>query len=84
MVSGWILGLSIALAVVGVVVVLLVMMIVLASRAAGKAEAILTALDDARVNTRGLWEVDQANQAATRIVGAATAAREYLETKGAT
>lgn len=82
-VNGWVLGLSVALVVVAVVVVLLVSLIILASRTAEKAEAILAALDDARANTLALWDFDTTNQTATRIVVAATAAREYLATKGA-
>jgi len=77
-VSGWLLGWLIGAGVVVIVVVLLLLMIQGATKAADKAEAILAALDEAKVNTLPLWEVDTTNQVATRIVVAATAAREYL------
>ncbi len=70
----WLIGAG----VVVIVVVLLLLLIRGASRAAEKAEAILAALDEAKVNTLPLWEVDNTNQVATRIVVAATAAREHL------
>lgn len=80
--AGWVIGLTVALVVVAVVVVLLVLMIIGASRAAQKAEAILAALQDARDNTEGLWLLAETNAAASRVVGAATAAREHLAAKG--
>lgn len=76
--SGWVQGWIIGTAVVVIVVVLLMLMIRGATRAAGKAEDILAALDSAEVNTLPLWEVDTTNQVAGRIVKAATDAREYL------
>lgn len=76
--SGWVLGWMIGAGVVVIVVVLLLLMIQGAARAAGKAEEVLAALDEAKVNTSPLWAVDTTNQVATRIVGAATSAREYL------
>lgn len=81
--DGFVLGLAIGLTVVVVVVVLLVWMTWLASKAAAKAEAIILALDDARDNTAALWNVDTTNRTVTRIVTAATAAREYLAEQGA-
>jgi len=76
--SGWVLGWLIGAGVVMIVVVLLLLMIRGAAKAAEKAEAILAALDEAKVNTLPLWAVDDTNQVATRIVDAATSAREYL------
>lgn len=76
--NGWVLGWAIGAVVVAVVVVLLVLMISGASRTAAKAEAILAALQDARDNTEGLWQLDATNQVADRIISAATAAREHL------
>ncbi len=81
--NGWVWGLAIGLVVVAVVVVLLVLMIIGASRAAAKAEAILAALQDARDNTEGLWQLDATSETADRIVAAATAAREHLAGKAA-
>lgn len=81
--SGWVLGWIIGAGVVVIVVVLLLLMIQGAARAAQKAEAILAALDEAKVNTHALWEVDITNQAASRIVAAATTAREHLASEAA-
>jgi len=81
--GGWVIGWIVGGAVVLVVVVLLLLMIRGAMRAAQKAEAILAALDQAETNTAPLWAVDTTNQVADRIVGAATAAREYLASNGA-
>lgn len=81
--SGWVLAWLIGAAVVVIVVVLLLLMIRGAARVAGKAEAIIAALDEAQVNTLALWAVDDTNQVATRIVAAATSAREYLASKAA-
>ncbi len=77
--SGWVLGWAIGAAVVVLVVALLALMIRGAARAAAKAEDIVAALGDARANTAGLWELDVTNQTASRIVAAATAAREHLQ-----
>ncbi len=76
--SGWVIGWMIGAVVVVIVVVLLLLMISGAARAVAKAEAVLAALDEAKVNTLPLWEVDTTNQVAGRIVAAATDAREYL------
>lgn len=81
--SGWVQGWIIGAMVVLVVVVLLVLMIRGATRVAGKAEDILAALDEAKVNTLALWAVDDTNQVAARIVAAATSAREHLASKAA-
>jgi len=78
-VSGWVLGWIIGAGVVVVVVTLLLLMIRGAARAARKAEDILAALKEARVNTAALWAVGETNEAAGRIVAAATAARGALE-----
>ena len=82
--NGWVLGWVIGAVVVVVVVILLLLMIVAASKTAAKAEAILAALEDARDNTAGLWQLDVTNQTAGRIVDAAVAAREHLAAKAAT
>ncbi len=79
--NGWWLGWAVGTVVVLVVVTLLVLMIRGASAAAGKAEAILAALGDARDNTEALWRLDATNEVALRIVAAASAAREHLTSK---
>lgn len=71
---GWLIGAG----VVAVVVVLLLFMISGAAKTARAAEAVLAALDDAKVNTLPLWAVDDTNQVADRIVAAATSARQHL------
>ena len=81
--NGWVLGWTIGLVVVAVVVILLVLMIIGASRAGAKAEAILAALQDARDNTEGLWQLDATSQVADRIVASATAARASCSASGA-
>lgn len=80
--SGWVLAWIIGAGVVVVVVALLLLMIRGAAGAATKAEDILAALEEARANTAALWAVGETNQAAGRIVAAATAARHALEGEG--
>jgi Sec-independent protein translocase protein TatA len=77
--TGWIIGFAIGGVVVVIVVVLLLLMIVGARKVAGTAEAILAALHEARDNTQPLWRVSATNATATRIVVAATTARQALE-----
>lgn len=77
--NGWIIGFGIGAVVVVIVVVLLLLMIVGARNVATKAEEILAALYEARDNTQALWRVSDTNATATRIVVAATGAREHLE-----
>ena len=76
--NGWILGYLIGGAVVLVVVAVLLLMIRGAARTAGKAEAILAGLHDARDGTAALWEVHTTVATAERIVAAAAAARGAL------
>lgn len=76
--AGWVIGFTVGTAVVVVVVVLLALMIVGMRAAAIKAEAILAALYAARDNTQGLWEIEKTNTAVTRILLAATTARQAL------
>lgn len=80
--NAWAIGFAVAVAVVVVVVVLLLLMIIGARNVAAKAEDILASLYEARDNTEALWQVSATNTTATRIVAAATAAREALEARG--
>lgn len=82
MTTGWAIGLGVGALIVVVVVILLLLMIRGASRAAGKAEAILAALHDARDNTDGLWRLDTTNRTTARIVEAASQARRHLAAGG--
>jgi len=76
--NGWILGYVIGGVVVLVVVAVLLLMIRGAARTAGKAEAILAGLHDARDGTAALWQVHTTVSTAERIVAAAAAARGAL------
>jgi len=77
-VNGWILGYLIGLVLVLVVVGVLLLMITGARRTAGRAEAVLAALHDARDGTEPLWQLAGTVATAERIVAAAAAAREKL------
>lgn len=77
--NGWIIGYIVGGGLAVVVVVLLVLMIRGATLAAGKAEDISVALDEARVHTAGLWDLAVTNSAVTRIALSATALREHLQ-----
>jgi hypothetical protein len=81
-VNGWILGYGIGAVVVLVVVVLLLLMIRGAQQTAGKAEAVLAALHDARDGTAALWELGTTLKTAERITGAAADARLSLTPGG--
>lgn len=80
--TGWVIGYVVAGTLIAVVVVLLLLMIRGAQRAAVKAEAILSALEQSRDNTEPLWAVDDVNDAVERIAAGATAVREHLAAKG--
>lgn len=81
--SGWLIGWIIGGGVVALVVALLLLMIRGASRTVVRAGNVRDALEASRDNTAGLWHVNEVNHNATRIVKAATAAREHLASKGA-
>ena len=80
--NGWILGYVIGAVVVLVVVAVLLMMIAGARRVAGKAEAIVAALNDVRDNTDPLWQLGGTVKTAERIVAAAADARASLTPGG--
>lgn len=79
--TGWVIGYTIGGLCVLAVVVLLLLMIWGAHRAAVKAEAILTALQQCRDNTAPLWAVNDVNAAVERITDGATAVRQHLAAK---
>jgi hypothetical protein len=81
-VNGWILGYLVGAVVVVVVVVALLLMIAGARRTAGRAEAVLAALNDARDGTAGLWGLGATVSTAERIVAAAADARISLTPGG--
>lgn len=76
--TGWYIGFVIALVVISVVVVLAAMILGLARRIGVQAEAITHALDDGRVNTLPLWEVDKVNEELRLIIRDAEQARAVL------
>jgi len=76
--TGWYIGFVIALVVITVVVILAGMILGLARRIAVQAEAITISLDEGRINTLPLWEVDKVNEELRLIVRDAEQARAVL------
>ncbi|HEX2700822.1 MAG TPA: hypothetical protein VHM89_11540 [Acidimicrobiales bacterium] len=76
--TGWYIGFVIALVVITVVVILAGMILGLARRIAVQAEAITISLDEGRLNTLPLWEVDKVNEELRLIVRNAEQARAVL------
>lgn len=76
--TGWYVGFVIALVVITVVVILAGMILGLARRIAVQAEAITISLDEGRINTLPLWEVDKVNEELRLIVRNAEQARAVL------
>lgn len=76
---GWIIGYTIGVVVVLLVVALLLLMIRGAKKAADQAGEIVVALQAARDNSAGLWDVGVTNSTVAGITRSATAAREHLE-----
>lgn len=77
--SGWYVGYVIALVVLVVVVVLVGMILGLARRIGVQALTATEALDQARVNTLALWDVDKVNGGVRSIISSAEEARMALE-----
>ncbi|MGI8685691.1 MAG: hypothetical protein ACR2MO_11510 [Acidimicrobiales bacterium] len=76
--TGWYIGFVIALVVITVIVVLAGMILGLARRIGVQAEAITVGLDEGRINTLPLWEVDKVNEELRLIVRNAEQARAVL------
>jgi hypothetical protein len=76
--TGWYVGFVIALVVITVVVILAGMILGLARRIGVQAEAITVSLDEGRINTLPLWEVDKVNEELRLIVRNAEQARAAL------
>ena len=76
--TGWYIGYVIALVVITIVVILAAIILGLARRIGVQAEAITAALDEGRVNTLPLWEVDKVNEELRLIIRNAEAARMAL------
>jgi len=79
--TGWFVGLGIAGVVVAVVVVLVGIILGLARRISVQARAITGALNQARVNTLALWDIDKVNEGIRLTIGHAQRARASLEAK---
>jgi hypothetical protein len=76
--TGWYIGFVIALVVITIVVILAGMILGLARRIGVQAEAITVSLDEGRLNTLPLWEVDKVNEELRLIVRNAEQARAAL------
>jgi hypothetical protein len=74
----WYVGWGIGLVVVLIAAGLLLTIIVLAKRVTRQAESVTAALDGARANTDGLWDVRTTNSAIDRITRGLGAARRSL------
>jgi hypothetical protein len=74
-------GIGIGFAIVVVVVVVAASILALASRIGAQAREGIVAMDQARVNTLPVWELQKTNVALTGIWRAAEAARHSLERK---
>lgn len=76
--TGWYIGFIIATVVISVIVVLAGMILGLARRIGVQAEAIVRSLDEARINTLPLWQVDNINESLRRSTRYAEQARAEL------
>ena len=77
--SGWYVGYVIALVILVVVVILVATILGLARRIGVQALAVIEAIDEGRINTLALWEVDKINGGLREIVRSAEEARTALE-----
>ncbi len=76
--TGWYIGFIIATVVISVIVVLAGIILGLARRIGVQAEAIVRSLDEARINTLPLWQVDNINESLRRTTRYAEQARAEL------
>ena len=76
--TGWYVGYVIAAVVIAIVVILVAMILALARRIGIQADQITTALDEARINTLPLWDVDKINGSVRSITQNAQEARAML------
>jgi ABC-type phosphate transport system permease subunit len=76
--SGWYVGYIIAGVIITVVVVLVGIILALARRIGEQAALITAALDEARINTLPLWDVDKINTGVRSIIRSAQTARQVL------
>jgi heme exporter protein D len=76
--AGWYVGYVIAAVVITIVVVLVAMILALARRIGVQADMVTGALDEARINTLPLWDVDKINGGIRSIIRSAQEARTAL------
>ncbi len=76
---GWYIGIGIGFAIVVVVVIVAAAILALASRIGAQAREGIDLMDEARMNTVPVWEVQKINVSLTAIWKAAESAREILQ-----
>ena len=76
--SGWYVGYIIAGVLITVVVILVAIILGLARRIGVQADVVVGALDQARINTLPLWDVDKVNGGVRSIIKSAQEARSVL------
>jgi heme exporter protein D len=76
--TGWYVGYVIAAVVITIVVVLVAIILALARRIGIQADQITSSLDEARINTLPLWDVDKINGSVRSITRSAQEARAIL------
>lgn len=76
--TGWYVGYVIAAVLITVVVILVAIILGLARRIAVQADIITGDLDQARINTLPLWDVDKVNGGVRSIITSAQEARSAL------
>ena len=76
--TGWYVGYAIAAVIITVVVILVGAILALARRIGVQAQEVTAALDEARINTLPLWEVDKINTGVRSITRSAEQARQVL------
>ncbi len=76
--AGWYVGYVITAVVITIVVILVGIILGLARRIGVQADAVTGALDQARINTLPLWDVDKVNGGIRSIIRSAQEARTAL------
>jgi uncharacterized membrane protein len=76
--AGWYVGYVIAAVIITIVVILVAIILALARRIGVQADAVTGALDQARINTLPLWDVDKINGGIRSIIRSAQEARTAL------
>ena len=76
--TGWYVGYAIAAVIITLVVILVGIILALARRIGVQAQEITAALDEARINTLPLWDVDKVNSGVRSIIRSAETARQVL------